>query len=268
MGNDTGLNTGALEGVDGMRLPDGALAKAGWPNPYRKQQGAQFLWGKISGRYPAEGTVDVTLDHGTILPHVPVLPQMLGQVMGETYLPATDPVQPLSTPQGEYGLPTPHPDPTKSTVYAVVGWLEGSGRQPVVIGILPSATSAIAPQDPGWKVFRHESGYWEAVDPLGNSTLTWPDGTTISISTNGTPAAPTDINPQFPSATGSAVTYRLKLSGGAELLIQGDTITLNGGTRGVARLGDTVTVSGTDSAGDTFTATGTITSASTTVLSG
>lgn len=246
-----------------MRVADGALAKGMQPNPYRKQAGAQLLWGKISGRYPQEGTVDVTLDHGTILPHVPVLPQMLGQVLGETYLPATDPVQPLPSTQGAYGLPTPHPDPAKSTVYAVVGWLEGSGRQPVVLGILPSAGSAIAPQEPGWKVFRHESGYWEAVDPAGNTTLTWPDGTTLSVSTTGAPAQSTAINPQFPTAQGDPVAYRLTLAGGAELLVQGGTITLNGGTAGVARLGDSVQV---NVSGTVYT--GTITSASSTVLSG
>ena len=254
-------------------IHDAALLKAHQPNPYRKQPGAQILWGKISGRHPAEGTVDVTLDHGTILPHVPLMTQMLGQVIGETYLPEVVPVQPDPTPQGPYGLPTPHPDPTQSTLLAAVAWLEGSGRQPVVIGILPLHTSLIAPQQPGWKVFRHEAGYWETVDPAGNWTQTWPDGSTLSVSTTGQPAVPTDINPQFPAPPATTpVQFTWQTAAGAQITLNGTTVTitgathiiLNGGTQGVARLGDSV--SGTTSNGDTFT--GTITSASKTVLSG
>jgi hypothetical protein len=208
--------------------------------------------------------VDVTLDHGAILPQVPVLPQCLGAVTGDTYLPAIDPVQPQTTPQGPYGLPTPNPDPTANTLYAVVDWLEGSGRQPVVVGFLPPTTSAFAPQTPGWKVFRHESGTWEATDPAGNRTLGFADGSTLTISTTGDPAIPaTDINPAWPVATGAAQQYHLHLSGGADIRAQGNQVILNGGTHGVARVGDTITVtiSGTEY-------TGTISSGSTTVLSG
>ena len=248
---------------------DHALAKAQQPNPYRKQPGAVLLWGKVSARHPADGTVDVTLDHGTVLPHVPVLPQWIGTLTGASYLPQVDPVTPQSTPQGPYGLPTPNPDPTANTLYAVVGWLEGSGRQPVVVGFLPAPQSAFLPQTPGWQVFRHESGQWHAIDPSGNLTLGWPDGSTLAVTTGSGPASPaTDINPAWPSSSGSAVQVHLKLAGGATLDVVGNTITLNGGTAGIARVGDTVSVSGTDSAGDTFTATGTITSGSATVKSG
>lgn len=242
----------------------GALAKAQWPNPYRKQRGAQLLWGKVSGRHPERGTVDVTLDRGTILPDVPVLPQALGQLTADTYLPVSDPVTPQATPQGPYGLPTPNPDPTANTLYAVVGWLEGSGRQPVVIGFLPTRTSAVAPQTPGWQVQRHESGTWHALDPAGNLTMGWPDGSTLSVTTTGTPAnPPQDINPQWPATTGSDVQVQIRLASGASVAIQGGQIILNNGTAGVARVGDSVQV---DVGGTIYT--GTITSGSTRVLSG
>lgn len=246
--------------------PDGALERAFRPNPYRRQPGAQLLWGKVSARYPAEGTVDVVLDHGSILPHVPVLPQLVGTLTGQSYVPAIDPVTPQSTPQGPYGLPTPNPDPAGNDLYAVVAWLEGSGRQPLVVGFLPPSTPAPAwlPQQPGWAVWRHESGQWWAVDPDGNLSMGWPDGSTLAVTTEPTAAdPPTAINPAWPAASGSAVALHLRLAGGATLDVVGDQITLNGGTAGVARVGDpvTVTISGT-----TFT--GTISSGSTSVFAG
>lgn len=250
---------------------DGALHKAHRPNPYRKQAGAQLLWGKVSGRYPAEGRVDVTLDNGSILPKVPVSPQLVGTLTGSSYLPAVDPVQAQSTPQGPYGLPTPNAHPAANELRVVVAWLEGSGRQPLVIGFLPPTTTLPPwlPTTPGWDVRRHESGQWEAIDPHGNVTMGWPDGSTLSITDGSGPAKPaTDINPKWPATSGTEVTVHLQLAGGATVDIVGGTITLNGGTHGVARVGDTVSVSGTDSAGDTFTATGTITSGSQTVKSG
>ena len=257
--------------------PQAALHKGQQPNPYRSTTGVRLLWGKVSARHPETGRVDVTLDHGTILPNCPVAPQMLGQTYGETYLPNSDPVTPQTTPQGPYGLPIVPADATQATQYALVDWLEGSGREPVVIGFLPTLTSHIAPQAPGWKVFRHEAGYWESVDPQGNWTQTWPDGSTLSVSTTGTPATATAINPAFPApAQTTPVQFTFQTAAGAQITLSGATVTitgatkivLNDGTQGVARLGDSVTVSGTDSAGDTFTATGTITSASHTVLSG
>ena len=99
----------------------------------------------------------------------------------------------------------------------------------------------------------------------------------MSVSTTGTPATATAINPAFPApAQTTPVQFTFQTAAGAQITLSGATVTitgatkivLNDGTQGVARLGDSVTVSGTDSAGDTFTATGTITSASHTVLSG
>ncbi|NMP20780.1 hypothetical protein [Sulfobacillus harzensis] len=245
---------------------DHALAKAQMPNPYRKQPGAVLLWGKVSARHPAEGTVDVVLDHGSILPHVPVVPQLVGTLTGSSYLPKTDPVQPQQTPQGPYGLPTPNPDPTANDLYAVVAWLEGSGRQPLVVGFLPPTTPPPAwlPQQPGWAVRRHESGQWEAIDPDGNLTLGWPDGSTLTVTTGSGPAVPpTDINPAWPPANGSDVQVHLQLAGGATIDVVGNTITLNGGTAGIARVGDSVQV---DVNGTTYT--GSIISGSDTVKSG
>lgn len=269
--------------------PQAALTKAKAPNPYRAITGQRMLWGKISARHPETGRVDVTLDHGSILPNVLMGPQMLGQTIGETYLPAVNLVTPEPTAQGPYGLPTLPASPADNTQYVLVDWLEGSGREPVVVGYNPTTVSIIAPQKPGWKVFRHEAGYWETVDPDGNWTQTWPDGSTISVSTTGTPAQPTDINPQFPAPPATTpVQMTFQTAAGAKLIISGTTVTVtdgagatavlnngvatitantvnfNNGTKGVARLGDSV--SGTTSNGDTFT--GTITSASTTVLSG
>ena len=245
-------------------MRDGALDKVRAANPYRKQPGAQLLFGKVSARHPAQGTVDVVLDHGTILPQVPVVPQLVGTLTGSSYLPKTDPVQPQQTPQGPYGLPTPNPDPTANELYAVIAWLEGSGRQPLVIGFLPPTTPSPAwlPQAAGWSVRRHESGQWEAIDPDGNLTLGWPDGSTLAVTTESQAADPTtDINPAWPSATGPAVQVHLKLAGGATIDIVGNAITINGGTEGVARVGDTVQV-------DTTTGLGTITSGSSTVKIG
>ncbi len=252
-----------------------ALVRAQAPNPYRAQNpvavsaNPPLMWGKISGRQPAHGTVDVTLDHGSILVGVPLATQMLGSAAGSTYLPETVPVAPIDTPNGPYGLPT-SPDPVgQPQVLALVGWVFGSGRTPVVLGIMPSPQSGIAPSTAGWAVQRHESGQWSATDPAGNTTMGWPDGTTISVTATGTPTNPTTaINPQWPPASGPDRQILIRLAGGASLTMIGDTIALNGGTAGVARVGDPVQVSGTDSAGNTFTATGTITSGSTTVLSG
>ena len=249
-----------------------ALKKAQQPNPYRTTIGPRLLWGKISGRHPETGRVDVTLDHGSIVPNCILAPQMLGQTVGETYLPPCDPVTPDPTPQGPYGLPTLPASDTDATQYVLVDWLEGSGRQPVVLGALPTVQSTIAPQTAGWKVFRHEGGYWETIDPDGNWTQTWPDGSFISVSTTGSPAHPAEINPHFPPPPATTpVQFTLQTAAGATMTLNGTTITLTGathiilneGTAGVARLGDSVqvTVSGT-------TYTGTITSASTTVLSG
>ena len=244
-------------------MSDPALNKALRPNPYRKQPGAQLLWGKVSGRHPADGTVDVTLDHGTILPHVPVTPQLVGVLTGSSYLPQTDPVHAQATTQGPYGLPTPHPDPTANTLYALVAWLEGSGRQPLVIGFLPPSLPRPAwlPHTPGWAVQRHESGQWQATDPHGNWTIGWPDGTTLAVTNGSGPAVPTtDINPQWPAATGPDVQVHLQLAGGATIDVVGKTITLNGGTADVARKGDPIQVT----VGST-TYTGTITGGNPTI---
>ena len=76
------------------------------------------------------------------------------------------------------------------------------------------------------------------------------------------------MNPQWPTAGGPDRQVIIRLASGASVTLQGTDITMNGGTAGVARVGDPVTVSGTDSAGNSFTATGTITSGSTTVFAG
>lgn len=240
-----------------------ALTRALRPNPYRRQRGAQLVWGKISGRHPESGRVDVTLDKGAVLPNVPFLPQALGRATGETYLPATSPVDATPSAVGPYGVPTPGNAPDHPDMYAVVGWLEGSGRQPVVLGILPPPNSAMAPTRPGWHVRRHESGEWDAVDPAGNWTRHWPDGTTLSVTQAGQPATASDINPAFPAPTGPAVTIRIATGAGASIVVSGNTITLNGGTAGVARVGDSVQV---NVSGTVYT--GTITSGSSTVTSG
>ena len=249
-----------------------ALVRALAPNPYRAIHNPavpRLLWGKVSGRYP-DGHVDVTLDHGGILPHVPVLAQLVGRAAGTTYLPPSVPIGAQGTVQGPYGVPTEPTDRAHPEYLAVVDWLEGSGRAPVVVGFLPPPSSGITPSQAGWAVQRHESGQWMTVDPRGNLTMGWPDGSTLAVTATGSAAVPSaDVNPHWPSASGSAVQVHLALaSGGATIDIVGRQVTINGGTAGVARVGDPVSVSGTDSAGDTFTATGTITSGSQTVFAG
>ena len=229
----------------------------------------RLLWGKVSGRYP-DGHVDVTLDHGAILPHVPLLAQLVGRAAGATYLPPSIPIHAQDTTQGPYGVPTEPSDRAHPEYLAVVDWLEGSGRAPVVVGFLPPPSSGITPRQVGWAVQRHESGQWMTVDPSGNVTMGWPDGSTLSVTATGSAAVPSaDVNTHWPASSGAPVQVHLALaSGGATIDIVSRQVTINGGTHGVARVGDPVTVSGTDSAGDTFTATGTITSGSPTVFAG
>ncbi|MCL8207191.1 MAG: hypothetical protein K6V97_03835 [Actinomycetia bacterium] len=242
----------------------GALAAARQPNPYRWRPGPQPQLARVIARHPDDNTVDVVYVTGVmgghIDRHVPWCAGTgLGTQTGGQYLPKTTTANALSTAAGPYAPPIPGTE----DVYVYVDWAHGSGRQPMVIGIAPAPNSAIAPQQEGWAVWRHESGVWFALDPDGNLTLAWPDGTTLAIGPSGQSATPTDINPNWPPASGPPVTVVLKTSGGATLELSGPTITLNGGTAGVARVGDPVqvTVNGT-------VYTGQITGGSSTVKSG
>ncbi len=245
---------------------------------------SRLAWGKVVARHPDDGTMDIALSQGSTLTHVPVTGPWLSTSAGQVYQPHHDLTAPLPTAQGVWDLPI---GSGKTDLWALVGFVQSNGQMhtpnaPIILGFLPTSDGQMVFQTPGIAVWRHESGVYRVTLPAvgQHDEIHWPDGSYLVVGTDTTPHAMTQENAAWApptTATPAQVTYHH--ASGASLTIDsagaitvnaasGQSLIFNGGTAGVARVGDTVSVSGTDSAGDSFTATGTITSGSATVKSG
>ena len=245
---------------------------------------SRLQWGKVVARHPETGTMDVAISQGGTLREVPVSGPWLSNTAGQVYQPHHDLAAPLPSTGGVWDIPIAS---GKTDLWAIVGFVQSSGQQttpnsPIILGFLPDRDGQMVFTTPGLAVWRHESGVYHVTYPTvgQHDEWHWPDGSALVVGTDTTPATMTNENAAWaPPTTSTPAQVTFTHASGARLTIDpsgnvavsaapGKTLTFNGGTKGVARIGDTVSVSGSDSAGDTFTATGTITSASTTVLSG
>jgi len=238
---------------------------------------SRLQWGKVVARHPADGTMDVALSAGSTLRRVRVAGPWLSTTAGQTYQPYHDLTAPLPSPEGVWDVPLASGG---TDLWAIVGFLQAGGQQttpnaPVIVGFLPDNTSQLNLQTPGIAVWRHESGVYHVTLPTvgQHDEWHWPDGSALVIGTDTEPVDLTTENAAWAPPTMStpaSVTYQH--ASGAHVTIDpqgniavsaapGATLTFNGGTAGVARVGDAVQV-------DLSTGTGTITSGSTTVLSG
>ena len=149
----------------------GSLQNAQRPQPYALGIGA-LSWGKVVARHE-DGTVDVAMQAGGTYRHVPVSSWSLGSQVGEVYLPAHDLTSPTPNSQGPWDVPGAS---GKADVFAVVGFLEGNARRPIVMSFMPPAISQMVFQTKGIKVSRHESGVYHVTLPSGQDEVHWPDG--------------------------------------------------------------------------------------------
>lgn len=238
---------------------------------------SRLQWGKVVARQPQQGTMDVAMSQGATLRGVPVSSPWLSTDVGQVYQPHHDLTAPLPAAGGVWDVPigSGHAD-----LWAIVGFLQASGQAttpnaPVILGFLPSAAGQMVFTTPGLAVWRHESGVYHVTYPTvgQHDEWHWPDGSHLVIGTDTTPATMTDENARWaPPTTDTPAHVTYTHASGATLTLDpqgniavtaapGATLTFNGGTAGVARVGDAVSV-------DTTTGVGTITSGSTTVLSG
>ena len=245
---------------------------------------SRMVWGKVVARHPDDGTMDVALSQGSTLAHVPVGAPWLSNTAGQIYQPHHDLTAPTPHPDGVGDLPI---GSGGTDLWAIVGFVQSNGQMktpnaPIILGFLPVSDGQMTFQTPGIAVWRHESGVVHVTLPPVGQHDEWhyPDGSYLVVGSDTTahdmttenaawdpPTTDTPANVTFHHASGASFTIDSAGNIAVSAAPSG-TITLNGGTEGVARVGDAVSVSGTDSAGDTFTATGTITSGSTTVKSG
>lgn len=245
---------------------------------------SRLQWGKVVARHPDTGTMDVALSQGSTLRDVPVSGPWLSNTAGQVYQPHHDLTAPLPSTGGVWDVPIAS---GKTDLWAIVGFVQSSGQQttpngPIILGFLPDPDGQMVFTTPGLAVWRHESGVYHVTSPTvgQHDEWHWPDGSVLVVGTDTSPLAMIGENTAWdPPTMSTPASVTFTHASGASFTIDptgniavqaasGKTLTFNGGTEGVARLGDTVSVSGTDSAGDSFTATGTITSGSTTVLSG
>lgn len=163
-----------------------ALSRRNAPN---KPNGEQMpVYGRIVATYPEQNQVDVAVQHGGVLRRVKVARGLAGSFEGSSYLPLiTNPNGTQTTGDG------PVTDLRKSgtDTYAIVSFLGGDGRRPVVTGFLPPERfmTSFKEQD-NVEVQRHRNGMYTNYTSDGFE-ISHPSGTFIRI---GVGIVKTDLN--------------------------------------------------------------------------
>ncbi len=255
---------------------DELLQEAHNPRPNTYRDAPMNVVGKVITRH-ADGTIDVSLNSGGMLTHVLVCSPVLSTDSGSFYIPKNDLATQGTSAQGTYEPPTPA---TGRNIYCLVEFAANpftrlpNSRMPFVRTFLPPDNVRFIGEE-GLAYAGHESGVYETIDTEGNKQVNFPDGSWLSIGPTTTQKDMTKVSDNWVQPTGGqTVNLVFHHSSGTVLEVtttgefnisNSPKISFNNGTKGVSGVGDSVQITGTDSAGDTFTATGTITSGSSTV---
>lgn len=147
------------------------LTKSKDPHPYNTNM-STLSWGKVVARN-SDNTVDVALQYGSTFQHVQVCSNVLGSQVGSVYLPTHSLTNPIQTSSGVWDTPIVS---TKGDLFCVVGFLDGSSRQPKVLGFFPPNQTEMSFSSLGIKVDRHESSTYHITLPSGVDEQKWADG--------------------------------------------------------------------------------------------
>jgi hypothetical protein len=251
MGNSSAHSHSALHGK-GAGLPANGLV----------------VEGKVISVNPEDSTVDVALYGGQILRRVRILFNSANTVAGYKYLASienTDSAQSTQNGVVDKAVLTHRADTLATIVY-----VQGQTLAPRVIGFSFPIDAQMHVNEIGLALFRHESGIYSLIDKSGHHETHYPDGSYVIASSEVDPIPKELISEgqswQVPS--GNDINIKIHLAQGVdvviangEISISATSIKLNGGTKGVARIGDQVTV---NVGGTNYT--GTITQGSTDLL--
>lgn len=145
-------------------------------------------FGRILATYPEQNAVDVAMRLGGVLRKVPVLRPIAGTFEGTTYLPEIkNPDTVEKTPLGLFG------DLRGSAIkdtFAVVGFMGGDIKRPVIMGFLPPEQYSGSFPDASGEVSRHRNGIYTRYGDDGFE-MSHPSGTFIKM---GTSATKTSLN--------------------------------------------------------------------------
>ncbi len=157
-------------------MEHGTLRNARVKNPAKVGTPA-LSWGKVVKRNP-DNTVDIAMQNGGTFQHVQLASSLVGSQVGSVYLPTHDLTNPVNDPNGTWDLPTAS---GKGDLFAIVGFLGGSSRQPKVLGFFNPEQTEMNFKTLGLKVDRHESGIYHITLPEGHDEIHYPDGSYIVV---------------------------------------------------------------------------------------
>lgn len=224
--------------------------------------------GKVIAVNSADSTVDVALFGGQILRRVRVLFNSANTVAGYKYLASIQNTE--SAQQTQNGVVDKAMLTHKSDTIATIVYVQGQTLAPRVIGFSFPADSQMHIDEIGLAMFRHESGVYSLIDKDGHHETHYPDGSYIIASSDASPS-PKEIESKgqaWDIPEGDNINIRIHLAQGVDITISNGEINISatkiklGGSSGVARVGDTVSVN----VPGIGTCTGTITSGSSKTL--
>ena len=134
-----------------------------------------LTWGKIVGRN-SNNTFNIALQNGSTFNNVQACSPFLGSEVGTAYLPTHGLTNPIQTQDGTWDTPI---QSTKGDLYCVVGFLEGSSRQPKILGFFNPQQTEMSFKSLGLQCSRHESGIYNITLPNGHDEKHFPDGSYI-----------------------------------------------------------------------------------------
>lgn len=188
------------------------------PNRSPKNWQDSLRLGKVLAAYPESKTVDITMVNGSGVHYkVPVLCPFASSASGTSYLPA--PHNPkLKTEEG-FDIPKAY---DKRDVYAIIGFVEGIGTMPVVLGFkFPEVNQLSFPESAGanQKMERHEGDRYHRItgdtvtelggkDVSGEEEIRYPDHSFFKVVKNGGSRDLTDLSQANRDA--ATIPFRLK----------------------------------------------------------
>lgn len=227
---------------------------------HSRQTAEKSPYGLYSGRvidiHPKNTTVDVALYSGDTLRNVRVLFNSANTKAGFRYLASVFNQNSKATVRGSDSSPSmTHVADT----IAVVSFLDGNFQTPRVIGFDFPIDSQLHLDEDGLSVDVHESGIYSVITKEGHHETHYPDGSYVIYGPDTTSKDMTAIqgNGQAwkPSTTTTQTNMTIHLAQGVTIQTQNGTLSINGGTADVARVGDSVqvTISGTTYTGQITT---------------
>jgi len=204
----------------------------------------QAYEGKVIAVNPADSSVDIRLYDGQLLRRVRVLFNSANTVAGFRYLASIQNSQPQQSALGvvDNGTLTHVADTLATIIY-----VQADTLAPRVIGFSFPQDAQMHIDEQGLSMFRHESGMYSLIDGKGHHETHYPDGSYIIAATDTVPKSIISKGQAWSIPTAPNINLTIHLAQGFDISIQGGVLKLAGGTEGIARVGDpiTVTVGGT-----------------------